>query len=190
MNTLSKSCLKIILLSISLFILSCENPFNPVLNHNNTEQPAYVYKPDSPDNVLRNLIAAYNQKDLNIYKSCLSSSFRFQVASEDVPAIGQDWWGYEQEVDYHKNLFSKGSSDGIFPVPDNIMLNLEIPPQSAWQEDLQTGHENWVIISCPFYLHLYYNNSTDFTASGFARFYLKMEDGKWVIAIWVDESNI
>lgn len=189
MNLLSRFQF-IIIFCLSLIILSCDNPFNPDLNNHDNEQLSYVYKPDSPDNVLRNLIAAYNQKDISIYKSCLSTSFRFQVSNEDVPTIGVDWWGYEQEVDYHKNLFSKGSSDGSFPVPDNIMLNLEIPPQSSWQNDIQEGHENWIIISCPFYLHLYYNNSTDITANGFARFYLKHEDGNWVIAIWVDESNI
>ncbi len=168
-------------------IVSCQNPFNPGIKDNDSSSNIYVYPPNSPDNVLRNLSAAYNQKDIEMYKACLSSSFRFQILSTDVNTIGVDWWGFEQEVEYHKNLFSRGSSTGLSS-PDNITLNLEIPPQSAWVNDNQVGHENWIIIACPFYLSLQYTNFLGRSAFGYARFYMKMEDGRWVIAIWVDES--
>lgn len=180
----------IILLLIISLITACSNPFNPGFSDNETDIVEYIYNPGYPENVLKNLVEAYNQKDLNIYKKCLSKSFRFQVLTTDVPEIGIDWWGYEQEVDYHNNLFGKGSSDGSIPAPDNIVLNLEIPPQSSWIQDSQVGHENWIIIACPFTLQLFYSSNTDISAYGFARFYLKQEDGHWVIALWVDESNI
>ena len=147
-----------------MFLLSCENPFNPGIFNKPDDPVVNGYPPDSPDNVLRNLTLAYNQKDIELYKSCLSKSFRFQIMNSDVHTIGVDWWGFEQEVEYHVNLFTKGSSNGLFNSPDNILLNLEIPPQTSWINDNQVGHENWIIISCPFYLHLYYNDSTDITA--------------------------
>ncbi len=178
------------LIIIIILIFGCSNPFNPGFSQNRNVSVEYVYKPTTPENVLKNLIEAYNQKDLNIYKNCLSDSFRFQLKTSDIPEIGIDWWGYEQEVEYHNNLFGKGSSDGSFPSPDNIVLTLEIPPQSNWENDTQTGHEKWVIIACPFYLHLFYSNQTDISASGFARFYLKQENDQWVIAMWVDESYL
>lgn len=189
MNSLSKVSI-IIILIVSLFAISCKNPFNPGIINKSSGSELGGYPPDSPDNVLRNLALAYNHKDINLYKSCLSESFRFQIKNSDIGTVGVDWWGFEQEIEYHNNLFNKGSSDGSFGPPDNIFLNLEIPPQSAWQYNNQIGHENWVIISCPFYLHLYYNFTADITASGYARFYLKQEDGHWVIAIWVDESIV
>ncbi|HPY95835.1 MAG TPA: hypothetical protein PL063_01335 [Candidatus Cloacimonadota bacterium] len=179
-----------IVLFIALFTLSCENPFNPGIENKQNNPETLGYPPTTPDNVLRNLTLAYNQKDIELYKSCLSKSFRFQILNSDISAVGVDWWGFEQEVEYHTNLFSKGSSDGSFASPDNILLTLEIPPQSSWINDNQIGHENWVIILCPFYLHLYYNYSSDITAIGYARFYLKQEAGRWVIAIWVDESIV
>lgn len=180
----------IYIFSLSLFLLSaCSNPFNPGLIDNNLNR-TFVYMPDSPDNVLRNLMLAYNQKDIDLYKNCLDKSFRFQVKSQQSPEIGQDWWGYEQEIEFHKNLFSNGSSDGKYSSPTNIYLNLEIPPSSMWEKDTQIGHENRVIISCPFYLQLSFKNHPDIVASGFARFHLKQTDGRWYIVIWVDESNL
>jgi len=131
---------------------------------------------------------AYNQKSLEIYKSTLDEDFRFYVASWNVPEVGQNWWGYEQEIEFHRNLFSHGSSDGSYPSPDKIFLNLEIPPVHMWQSDHQIGHENWVIIYAPFHLQLSYATRADKGAIGFARFHMRSVDGRWYIAKWVDES--
>jgi hypothetical protein len=180
---------RLIVLSSLFFLLACSNPFNPDISKNNDITRDYVYTPNTPDNVLRNLMLAYNQKDLELYKNCLDESFRFQVLSNQAPEIGFDWWGFEQEIEYHKNLFNNGSSDGKFNSPTNIHLNLEIPPSTMWYMDNQVGHEDWVIISCPFYLQLSFSNYPDIVASGFARFHLKETKGRWYIAIWVDESN-
>lgn len=184
-----RSLLKSITIFIIISISGCSNPFNPSLKEHNDYRDS-IYSPDSPENVLRNLMLAYNQKDIDLYKSCLDKEFRFHVVSQQAPEIGQDWWGYEQEIEFHNNLFSKGSSDGRHSAPNNIFLNLEIPPASLWQKDNQVGHENWIIISCPFYLQLSYSGRTDIVANGFAKFHLKPSQGKWHIAIWVDESNI
>ena len=131
---------------------------------------------------------AYNHKSLEIYKDTLDMDFRFHVASWHAPEIGQDWWGYEQEIEFHKNLFSFGSSDGKHASPDKIFLNLEIPPAELWQNDPQIGHENWVIISAHFHLQLSYVTRNDIVAMGTARFHLRPVNGRWYIAIWVDES--
>ncbi|MCL2064569.1 MAG: hypothetical protein FWG98_09405 [Candidatus Cloacimonetes bacterium] len=178
-----------IALTSMLMIVSCINPFNPGLEKGK-ENSDFVYTPDTPDNVLRNLMQSYNQKSIEMFKDVLDVDFRFHVLSQHAPEIGQDWWGYEQEIEYHNNLFSRGSSDGRLMSPTNIFLNLEIPPQHLWQMDNQIGHENWIIIACPFYLHLSYISGSDMTASGFARFHLKPLNGRWYIAIWIDESYI
>jgi hypothetical protein len=133
---------------------------------------------------------AYNHKNLDMYKACLDADFRFHVLSDQVPVIGESWWGYEQEIEFHRNLFSLGSSDGSYPPPSMIHLNLQIPLPDEWQNDYQVGHENWVIISCFFDLKLSFTNRNDISSSGFARFHLKPVDGKWYIAIWIDESHI
>ena len=133
---------------------------------------------------------AYNQKSIELYKDCLDEDFRFDVLSQHAPEIGFDWWGYEQEIEFHTNLFSRGSSDGSYVSPNSIILNLDIPPSDFWQLDNQIGQENWVIISTHFSLHLSYLSGNSITATGFARFHLKPKNERWYIAIWVDESYI
>ncbi len=181
---------------IFLFILSCSNnPFNPKTIRIAEDNPTN----NTPLNVLKNLEKAYNQQDIELYKSCLSPSFRFEIISSEAEEIGIDmnndgvkdnWWDYQQEITYSENLFKKGSTDGSLQAPSNINLVLTIPPESSWIKDNESGHENWIIIPCYFNLKLSYYNSADYPSSGFARFYLKPENGNWVIAIWRDESNI
>jgi len=172
---------------ISALFSSCINPFNPGIEGG---RDLSIYANDTPDNVLRNLMLSYNQKSIDLFKDTLDKDFRFHVLSQQAPEIGQDWWGYEQEIDFHSNLFSRGSSDGRLSSPSNILLNLEIPPPHLWVLDNQVGHENWVIISCPFYLYLSYVSGPDISAAGFARFHLKPLNDRWYIAIWIDESYI
>ena len=180
--------LRLIYVIVISSLLSCINPFNPGIIEN--EQNFSTFSQDTPDNVLKNLMIAYNQKSIEMYKETLYQDFRFYVVSQHVPEIGQDWWGYEQEIEYHTNLFSRGSSDGRLLPPNNITLNLEIPPSNMWQLDNKVGQENYVIISCHFNLILSYVSGVNISAAGFARFHLKQLNGKWFIAIWVDESYI
>lgn len=193
-------------LALSFFIIifsGCNNIFSPKTR---VDVSSDAYPNTDPDLVLKNLELAYRQKDIELYKKCLDvESFRFELISSEVTEIGVDvdgdgikdsWWGYPKEVEYHTHLFRDGSSDQVYPSPDQIYLNLNIPTQAQWELDNQTGHEGWVIIACLFDLSLLFraDNST-LNASGSARFYLKpIPDSHgvnhWFIAIWRDESNI
>jgi len=154
----------------------------------------------TPQEVLENLELSYKERNINIYKELLSEDFRFELISSEVNQIGvdvnndglrDDWWGYDQEILYTKNLFTTGSSDGSMPPPDELQLHLQIPPESSWEIDPQVGHEDWVIIPCMFDLKLsYYTSNSMITASGVARFYLKPMNNRWYIVIWRDESNL
>ena len=177
------------LIACLFFLSSCINPFNPNIKSGENEKNEW-FSPVTPDNVLKNLMLAYNQKSIDLYKDSLDIDFRFYVLSQQAPEIGQDWWGYEQEIEYHTNLFSKGSTDGRYLSPNNISLHLEIPPAEMWQLDNQMGHENWIIIACHFYLQLNYLSGNNITASGYARFHLRPMNDRWYIAIWIDESYI
>jgi hypothetical protein len=186
----------LILLCFSLLMTSCNNPFHPKLR-NNGHKPS---NNDTPQAVLQALEQAYKQKNIKMFEGCLAPDFRFELLSSEVNIIGIDWnndglkdswWGYEQEVEYHTNLFLEGSTDGSYPPPDQINLRLQIPPQQQWESDPQVGHETWVVIPCLFDLQLIYSaSSSTLTSNGVARFYLKPIDNRWYIAIWRDESNI
>lgn len=186
----------IVLLLPILLMMGCDNPFRPKLRY---QDDTTIYN-RNPSELLQNLELAYRQKNINIYKELLSPDFRFELISSEVDIIGIDlnndgikdsWWGYDKELELTNNLFNLGSSDGLYPPPDFINLNLRIPPQELWETDPQVGHENWIVISCPFELQLQYSSiSSSLTANGNARFYLKPINNRWYIAIWRDESNL
>lgn len=180
---------------LTVLLSSCFNPFHPNLRNNGTQTILH----DTPSAVLQTLELSYRQKNLELFQSCLAQDFRFELLSAEVSIIGIDWnndgfkdswWGFDQEVEYHRNLFQNGSSDGSFPPPDQIFLRLQIPPQDQWESDPQVGHEDWVVIPCLFDLQLTYANSSSLSSNGVARFFLKPVNNRWYIAVWRDESNI
>ena len=179
-----------------LFTAGCQNPFNPDMRKQ-TETPRASIA-DSPQQVLANLQVAYNTQDIDLYKRCLSESFKFVLVSSEYTELGldmdgdgikDDWWGYDEEVLYHENLFVYGSSDGRTPPPYNISLSLQVPPDSLWNS-AQTGEEEYnLIVPCYFDLRLSFETS-EILANGYARFFLTEEDDVWKIIRWQDESNI
>lgn len=184
-------------IGVTLLINGCTNPFNPDVIKNT--QSNEVHDNTTPRNVLKNLETAYNQQDLELYMSCLSTSFRFELISVEIDEIGIDmdgdgikdsWWDYDKEVEYHRNLFRDGSSDGRYPSPDNIYLNLQIPHEDAWLTDNQQGREDWIIIPAFFNLAINIYGTSNITAEGYARFYLRPEGNEWRVIIWRDESNL
>ncbi len=193
---ISRFRLILVLICFCLLMTSCTNPFHPKLRNNGINTQIN----DSPEAVLLALELSYKQKNINLFQSCLAPDFRFELLSAEVNVIGIDWnddglkdswWGFEQEVEYHTNLFLEGSTDGIYPPPDQINLRLQVPPQAQWESDTQVGHEEWVVIPCLFNLELTYTaNGSNLTSNGVARFYLKPINNRWYIAIWRDESNI
>ena len=186
----------LLILLLSLLAVSCRNPFRPNLTYNTGDGLANT----SPKQLLESLERAYQDKNLDLYKKLLSPDFRFELLSSEVNQIGIDvnddgirdsWWGYEQEVQLTENLFKYGSSDGIYPPPDQISLRLQIPPENMWDIDPESGHEDWVVIPCVFDLSLtFLSSNTVLGASGVARFYIKPIGGRWFIAIWREESNL
>jgi len=182
---------------ILLFAVSCQNPFNPPVI---ASQPKSQHRTNAtPRDVLLNLETAYNQQNIELYINCLSKDFRFELLASESDEIGIDmdgdgqkdsWWDFDKEVEYHRNLFKRGSSDGKIPAPDNIFLNLQIPPENSWQKDAAAGREDWVIIPAYFNLAITIYGSSNVSANGNARFYLKPEANEWKIAVWRDESNI
>ncbi len=191
-----KSLTCLVLLLAILTLAGCSNPFRPKLRHEDNTGVSNK----TPLDVLNNLELAYTQKNLELYKSVLAEDFRFELISSEVDLIGIDvnndgikdsWWGLEQELEFTDNLFNYGSSDGVYPPPDQIVLRLSVPPQELWELDPEIGHENWVVIPCGFDLQLQFNTiSSSLTASGIARFYLRPQNNRWQIVIWRDESNL
>lgn len=183
-------------LLLALLMSSCVNPFRPRLFDISGDE----IQNRSPIELLQNLERAYTEKNMNIYRSLLHEDFKFELIASEVSQIGIDvngdglrdsWWGYEQEVELTDRMFNIGSSDGLYPPPDEINLRLQIPPQEVWENDPELGHEDWIVIPCSFDLLLTYaGTNSSFNANGVARFYLRPVADRWYIAIWRDESNL
>jgi len=187
----------IVAIALILIALSaCTNPFRPKIRDDISTSVANR----TPKEVLQSLELSYKQRNIGIFEQLLTQDFRFELISSEVNLIGRDvngdgikdsWWGYEEEVEITKNLFTRGSSDGIYPPPDQINLRLQIPPESAWENDPEVGREDWIIIPCIFDLQLfYYASNSSISSGGVARFYLRPINNRWYIAVWRDESNI
>ncbi len=179
-----------------LFTAGCDSPFNPDMRKpmETVTNPIAV----SPEIALQNLQNAYNTQNIDLYKQCLSESFTFVLVSSESTEIGidmdgdglkDDWWGYDEEVEYHENLFVYGSSDGRTPPPYNISLTLQVPPDSIWSYSQIDDETYNLIIPCYFDLRLSYESS-EIVSNGYARFFLTEDEGVWKITRWQDESNI
>lgn len=185
-----------LLILASLLLQSCWNPFRPRMIDNSND----LIHNRTPVELLQNLERAYRERNINIYKALLAPDFRFELISSEVNQIGIDvnndgirdsWWGYDEEVEFTNNLFNHGSTDGVYPSPDQITLRLQIPPEENWENDPEIGHEDWIVIACYFDLTLsYYASNSSLAASGVARFYLRPQGNRWYIAIWRDESYL
>jgi len=177
-------------------LIGCTNPFRPKIRDDINSTVANR----TPKEVLQSLELSYKQRNIGIFGQLLSSDFRFELISSEVSVIGIDvngdgirdsWWGYEEELEMTENLFSRGSSDGVYPPPDQINLRLQIPPEIAWENDPEVGHEDWIIIPCVFDLQLlYFTTNSSISSGGVARFYLRPVNNRWYIAVWRDESNL
>ena len=186
------------MLLIAILLSSCNNPFRPELKDSSGIDDEQLNS--TPEKLLHNLERAYQEKNIDLYLSLLHPDFRFELIASEVSQIGVDWnndqisdswWGYEQEREYTVRMFTEGSSDGVYPPPDDISLRLQIPPQDKWEKDSTVGHEDWIIISCNFDLILsYIGTNSSLNANGKASFYLRPVGNRWYIAIWRDESYI
>lgn len=187
-----------LLFALIVLLTSCNNPFRPELKDVSGIDDEQLNS--TPEKLLRNLERAYQEKNIDLYLSLLHPDFRFELIASEVSQIGVDlngdqindsWWGYEQEREFTTRMFIEGSSDGVYPPPDDISLRLQIPPQDKWEKDSTVGHEDWIIITCNFDLILsYVSTNSSFNANGKASFYLRPVNNRWYIAIWRDESFI
>lgn len=95
-----------LILSLSAVLLSCKNPFS----HRSSEPPigsSGTYEvPSTPQIVLTNLLYAYNEKNINNFRKCLSDSFIFSAYEDSVEAEqrGEGWVFYDWNADVEEAI--------------------------------------------------------------------------------------
>jgi hypothetical protein len=102
-------------LLLVLLALGCDNLFgtrsaeDPSVRRGTWEEPVFY------DAVLNNLKNAYNEQIIDNFTDSISEDFRFIPDPEDAaqnPGIFDDW-GFEQERDVTRSIFSSGSGSFI-----------------------------------------------------------------------------
>ncbi len=196
MNMFNKM-FRILVIGVSLFAFACsENPFNPAMIDNISTSTDYDFS--TPTKVIENLVRAYEQKNIELFKQCLAEEFRFELIASDADDIGIDmdgdgikdsWWGYQQEILTHENLFENGSNS--YPPPDQI--SLDIPTGIiTWYEDNEYADLGYLHTDVRFNLLLQFNTGQTFSASGYSRYYIVNVgtdvEPHWSIIIWRDNS--
>ncbi len=88
--------------------------------------------PDSPENVIYNLELAYNKRDINLYKQCLSPQFTFYFNPIDVGNDADGYiipssWGYEEDWTATQNMFTR-AYDISMQLPEHL---IDDPPDGA-----------------------------------------------------------
>jgi len=103
------------LLLMLLLMSGCDNPFatrsaeEPSVRRGTWEDPVFY------DAVLRNLKNSYNEQIIDNFTDSISEDFRFipdPVDEAQNPGIFDDW-GFEQERDVTRSIFSSGSGSFI-----------------------------------------------------------------------------
>jgi len=154
--------LALICLALVLFIYGCNNPFRPKI----IDSSSSTVLNRTPVELLENLEKHTEKRTSSFSVSfCIKTSASSFLQSEysligidmDGDNIPDSWWGYDEEIEMTRNMFERGSSDGMYPPADRIDLRLQIPPQEMWEIDPTPGRETWKVILCHFTLTLSYN---------------------------------
>lgn len=124
-NTIVKKGTHILRIVLMLPLLSggCWNPFCPP-----TDPPFRLHsalEPVSPEEVLGNLVVAYQTMDIDLYLSCLADSFgfHFDIADQGLEdmlrdlGVKEDWWGKTEERLSTESLFKSFREQGLVVTP-------------------------------------------------------------------------
>ena len=103
-----------VFLLLAFFVLGqagCWNPFAPDSGDPVPREPATYRDRESPEDVLHNLVTAYEWKNADEYLDCLSEDFVFYSSPVDVTAdpTFPEYWYKDTERTIHTNMFADGS---------------------------------------------------------------------------------
>ena len=177
-----RHCLLAVGLLLPLLLLpGCWNPFNPPL------APFGEGSALGPqEQLLQDLLNAYNHMDIESYMVCLSDTFVFQFALVDSAelksrGITQPYWGRTDEEIATRNIFDNATSLDLVFFAGDWTPSTQDPTGSL----LQTRRS----------YHLYFYGlipdegvEGEMEASGYATFLVREEGGRWKIVRWTDEN--
>ncbi|RMH71934.1 MAG: hypothetical protein D6675_05560 [Gemmatimonadetes bacterium] len=174
----------VLFLFLALQVASCWNPFSPQQDKPEKIRPL---APNTPENVLSNLVLAYRQRDIELYLDCLADDFEFYLLDEDWADFDGDgetdqFWGLALEEQFTRNMFEQAW---------RIELDDFRGTQSITDPSDPSGKSK--ILKRSFTLRVWETEESvdPLPAQGEATFTLRPnEQGIWKIVKWVDESEV
>ncbi|MDI6809622.1 MAG: hypothetical protein QME66_11670 [Candidatus Eisenbacteria bacterium] len=134
---------RILAILLLIFLSGCWNPFSPDVSKPPGPQQAIYLPPTSPENVVKNLLTAYNYRDFVNYEPLLDSLFVFYFSQEDASGlakygISQLRWGIQEELESTQNLFNanwsgKNAAGEEQPAASSINLTITEKQSEEWQ---------------------------------------------------------
>ena len=145
--------------------------------------------PTTPENVIHNIHAVYENLDFNKYDEVLASDYVFRFQHADIQSGEADSLIRAEEVTFAENLFNKGATLGTVsePAASKISLKIDVLDSSP---DLRVGHADWVRYEVQTTLLVTFAGS-NVNVDSPATFYFKQEpagSGTWKFAEWKDEA--
>jgi hypothetical protein len=164
--------MRFLYLTLSVFMLSCVNPFAPGLDRN-TEEIELLQDQRTIEGVFQNFRYAYVFKDTVVYSRLLDENFVFVYRDYDK---GQDIsWGKVDEMRATYGLFR--NTQNLDLIWNNIIVD--------------SGDSLYRNVVRSFNLTITFNPADIVRIDGRANFILQRRtpEEPWLIAFWRDESN-
>jgi len=144
-------------------------------------RPTYL-SPDRPENVIANLVLAYQHRDIEAYERLLAPEFVFRFQPGDVAEIGRASWGRDEDIRATRRLFA---SDKVCGIEITLTWDPAVPAREPGLEHTMLVRVTAMVLEvteCGGIAHRVDND--------YQYFYLRREDGEeptgWMIVEWRD----
>ncbi|HVP37881.1 MAG TPA: hypothetical protein VMS93_01740 [Candidatus Saccharimonadales bacterium] len=147
--------------------------------------PVRYKAPTSPENVLFNLAALYQNLDPARYDSTLASGFVFRFHAGDISPGSPDTLGRADELAFAENFLRAGGPGGS---PPAASLKLHIDALAPGP-DPRAGHGGWLRCAAMTDLSVEFADGRKLALKGAAWFYFVREPAggnTWKLAEWAD----
>ena len=139
----------------------------------------------SPENVVNNIAAVYELRDVTQYDSLLTDAYVFRFQEADIRTGAPDSIGHAQEILFAEKLFVSGAG-GENPAASRITFSYTI---SAIGDDPRLGHTGWKRYTVQTTVKVGFSNGNEIEVNSPAEFYFKQDpegSGLWRLAEWRD----
>jgi hypothetical protein len=161
-----------VLFILSFLLLSCKNPFAPILADENAPHSKLITQQKTPEEVLSNFQYAYTFRDSLIYSEVLDSTFLYKSVNYEPYPPEPILWGRDTE------LRTAGGMFRYFRTLDVVWNTISAPDSSEWSSGIIKHFVTFTLTL---------DGGQEFAPlNGEVEFKFILRDGKFYISFWED----